>query len=364
MADSDQDPSQKTEEPTDKRKADALKKGQVAKSQEVGHWFMMLGIAGTLMILIGHAGSTMLGGLSAFVASPDQIAISSGGLQNLLIVVLEQLAVGILPILLVLALVAAVGSMIQHPPIFTTEKLKPQLSKISPIAGFKRLFSSRSLMEFAKGIAKLALVALVAFSLIWPDMNALPQLMAVEPLQVMEFVRDKSVIMVGGVMAVMTVVAALDFAYQKYKTHQDMKMSRKEIKDEQKESDGDPMIKQRIRQLRQERARRRMMAAVPTADVIIANPTHFAVALKYDMDTMAAPACVAKGVDAVALKIREVGEENGVPVIENPPLARALHATVELDEPIPVEHYRAVAEVISYVMQLKNRYSAGGAGTR
>jgi flagellar biosynthetic protein FlhB len=138
-------------------------------------------------------------------------------------------------------------------------------------------------------------------------------------------------------------------------------MSRKEIKDEQKDTDGDPIIKQRIRALRQERARRRMMAAVPNADVIVANPTHFAVALKYDMDTMAAPECVAKGIDAVALKIREVGEANGVPVVENPPLARALHATVELDAPIPVEHYRAVAEVISYVMQLKNRYSGGRA---
>ena len=177
MADSDQDPSQKTEEPTDKRKADALKKGQVAKSQEVGHWFMMLGIAGLLMLLIGHAGGTMLGGLRAFIASPDRISISPESLQNLLAVVLENLSLGVLPILLMLAVVAAVGSVIQHPPIFTTEKLKPELSKISPIAGFKRLFSSRSLMEFAKGIAKLALVALVAFSLIWPDMSALPQLM-------------------------------------------------------------------------------------------------------------------------------------------------------------------------------------------
>ena len=361
MAD-DQDPSQKTEEPTDKKREDALKKGQVAKSQEVGHWFMMLGIAGFLLILIGHTGAEMTRGLRAFIASPDQISLSSGALQDLLVEIVYDLGHAVLPVMLLLVLVAAVGTLIQHKFIFTTEKLKPQLSKISPIAGAKRLFSSQSVMEFLKGIAKLVIVAFVAFALIWPDLDALPQLIQIDPLGVMSFVRDESITMVGGVMAVMTVIAGIDFVYQKWKTNKDMMMSRKEIKDEQKESEGDPLIKQRIRALRQERARKRMMAAVPDADVIIANPTHYAVALKYDMETMAAPACVAKGIDAVALRIRAIGEEAGVPVVENPPLARALHASVELDEPVPVEHYRAVAEVISYVMQLKKRFSAGGAG--
>lgn len=360
MADSDQDPSQKTEEPTDKRKSDALKKGQVAKSQEVGHWFMMLGIAGMLLFLISHAGATLTGSLQAFIASPDQISISTGSLQHLLGRVMESLAIAVLPIMGLLALLAVVGTLIQHPLIFTTEKLKPKLNKISLIAGFKRMFSSRSVLEFVKGIAKLIIVAAVAFSLVWPDLTALPQLMNIEPLGVMEFVRDKSIVMVGGVMAVMTVIAGIDFMYQKWKNNQEMRMSRKEIKDEAKDAEGDPQIKQRLRALRMERSRRRMMTVVPEADVIIANPTHFAVALKYDIDTMAAPVCVAKGVDLIALKIREIGEAHGVPVMENPPLARALHAGVELDEPIPVEHYRAVAEVISYVMQLKNRFSAGG----
>lgn len=362
MAD-DQDPSQKTEEPTDKKRSDALKKGQVAKSQEVGHWFMMLGIAGFLLILIGHTGAEMTKSLRAFIASPDLISLSSGSLNDLLVEIVYDLGYAVLPVLMLLVLVAAVGTLIQHEFIFTTEKLKPQLSKISPLAGAKRLFSSQSVMEFLKGIAKLVIVAFVAFALIWPDLDALPQLIQIDPLGVMSFVRDESVTMVGGVMAVMTVIAGIDFVYQKWKTNKELMMSRKEIKDEQKESDGDPLIKQRIRALRQERARKRMMAAVPDADVIIANPTHYAVALKYDMDTMAAPACVAKGIDAVALRIRSVGEEAGVPVVENPPLARALHASVELDEPVPVEHYRAVAEVISYVMQLKKRFSAGGAGT-
>lgn len=357
----DQDPSQKTEEPTDKRKQDALDKGQVAKSQEVGHWFMMLGVAGMLIFMIGHAGQTLFGGLGAFIASPDQIVVSPGAMQGLLATVAMDMAVAVLPIMGVLMVLAVVATLIQHPLLFTPSKLKPELSKISPIAGFKRLFSLNSVMEFLKGIAKLAIVAAVAFALIWPDLQALPQLMEITPLGVMEFVREEALTMVGGVLAVMTVIAGLDFVYQKWKTNRDMRMSRQDIKDEQKQAEGDPLIKQRIRAIRMERAKRRMMSKVPSASVIIANPTHFAVALHYDMETMAAPECVAKGIDAVALKIREIGEANGVPVIENPPLARALHATVELDEPIPVEHYQAVAGVISYVMQLKNRYSAGGA---
>lgn len=360
MAD-DQDPSQKTEEPTDKRKQDALKKGQVAKSQEVGHWFMMLGVGALLIFMIGHAGGTLYNGLRAFVASPDRIVISPGAMQGLFTVVVEDFAVAVLPIMAVLLVLAVVGTLVQHPLLFTPSKLKPELSKISPIAGAKRLFSLNSVMEFAKGILKLVIVAAVAFTLIWPDLDSLPQLMQITPLGVMEFVRGEALTMVGGVLAVMTVIAGADFVYQKWKTNRDMRMSRQEIKDEQKQSEGDPMIKQRIRAIRMERAKRRMMTKVPTASVVIANPTHFAVALHYDMDNMAAPECVAKGIDAVALKIREIAEANGVPVVENPPLARALHATVELDEPIPVEHYQAVAGVISYVMQLKQRYSAGGA---
>ncbi len=268
------------------------------------------------MMLIGHMGGELIRNLRAFIASPDQIRLSSGALQDLLTEVVYGLSYAVLPVFGLLVIVAAAGTLLQHKFVFTTEKLKPKLSKISPLAGAKRLFSSQSVMEFLKGIAKLVIVAFVAFSLIWPDLDALPQLITIDPIGVMGFVRDKAVIMVGGVMAVITVIAGIDFVYQKWKTNRDMMMSRKEIKDEQKESDGDPIIKQRIRALRQERARKRMMAAVPDADVIIANPTHFAVALKYDMDTMAAPACVAKGIDAIALKIREIGEEAGVPVVE------------------------------------------------
>lgn len=364
MAGDDQDRSQKTEQPTEKRLEDARRKGQVAKSPEVGHWFMMVGTAGLLIFLVGHAGHSLYRDLAAYIAMPDLIALGPEALTGLAAGITLDFAVAVLPILGMLVVLAVAGTMVQHPIILTTEKLKPQLSKISPLAGAKRLFSLHSLMEFAKGIAKLMVVGAVAFSLIWPDLNALPQLIAVEPLGVLDFVRRESLTMVGGVLAVMTVIAGADFAYQKWKTTRDLMMSRQEIKDEMKQSEGDPIVKQRIRALRLERARRRMMAAVPKASVVIANPTHFAVALSYDMQAMAAPVCVAKGTDAVALRIRAVAEEHRVPVVENPPLARALHASVELDQEIPVEHYKAVAEVISYVMKLRDSYSASAARAR
>jgi len=364
MAGDDQDKSEKTEDPTDQKLQEALKKGQVAKSQEVGHWFMMIGTAALLMFMIGHMGQTLLATLRNFVASPDQIIVDSGAMQGLLDDLVGHVATAVLPFMGVLAILAIVSTAVQHPIKLTPNKIKPELSKVSPIAGMKRLFSLNSILEFLKGIAKLMLVAFVTFALIWPDFDKLPGLIAVPPLGILEFVRKEALTMVGGVMAVMTVIAAADFAYQKWKTKQDLRMSRRDIKDEQKQSDGDPMVKQRIRAIRMERSRRRMMAAVPEASVVIANPTHYAIALKYDMSAMAAPTCVAKGIDQVALNIRKVAEENDVPVVVNKPLARALHAVVELDEEIPPEHYKAVAEVISYVMNLSQSYSGGSRTAR
>ncbi|MEC9347256.1 MAG: flagellar biosynthesis protein FlhB [Pseudomonadota bacterium] len=358
MAD-DQDKSQKTEQPTEQRLRQAREKGQVAKSTEVGHWFMMVGTAAMLVYLVGHAGRMLYTDLTAFLASPDLIVLESESMQGLLADVALDIALAIGPIMGLLMVLAVVGTMVQHPIQFTAEKIKPDFKKISPLAGAKRLFSANSLVEFAKGIAKLLIVGIVAFSLVWPDVAALPQLVQIDPLGVLDFVRRESLQMVGGVLAVMTFIAGADFAYQKWKMNRDLMMSKQDIKDEMKQSEGDPVVKQRIRAIRMERARRRMIAEVPKAAVVIANPTHFAVALKYDMEAMAAPVCVAKGIDAVALKIREVAEQNGVPVVVNPPLARALHAVVDLEDEIPTEHYKAVAEVISYVMRLEQTYSGG-----
>jgi flagellar biosynthetic protein FlhB len=243
--------------------------------------------------------------------------------------------------------------MIQHRLVWSGESLKPQFSKISPLAGMKRLFSKQAIANFVKGVIKLLLVGGVMTALLWPQRDRLEGLVATDILGTLFFTQSLALELLGAVVAILALVAAADFFFQYRQWFEKQKMSMQEMKEEFKQTEGDPTIKARIRQLRQTKMKKRMMAAVPTASVIITNPTHYAVALKYDRG-MNAPLCVAKGMDALALKIREVAGEHSIPIVENPPLARALHATVEVDQEIPPEHYKAVAEVIGYVMKLRN----------
>ncbi|MEE8214176.1 MAG: EscU/YscU/HrcU family type III secretion system export apparatus switch protein, partial [Alphaproteobacteria bacterium] len=208
-----------------------------------------------------------------------------------------------------------------------------------------------ALMEFLKGILKLLAVGVVSFSMALPMLKDLTLIPYYEITQMMDRINIIAILLAVGTVGVMTVIAALDFAYQKYSFKKQMMMSKQEVKDEQKQSEGDPQIKARIRKVRMERAQQRMMAAVPEADVVITNPTHYSIALEYKMDDMTAPKLVAKGIDHLAMRIREVAKAHDVPIVENPPLARALYAGVELDEEIPPEHFKAVAEVIGFVMR-------------
>jgi flagellar biosynthetic protein FlhB len=248
--------------------------------------------------------------------------------------------------------------LIQHRLVWSAEALKPKLSKISPAAGLKRLFSKQALANFIKGLLKLALIGGIMAALLWPARHVLETLVAVDPAAVMPLAQSLSLDMLGVVVAVLALIAAADYLFQYRQWFERQKMSVRELKEEFKQTEGDPMIKGKIRAIRQARMKKRMMAAVPTASVVITNPTHFAVALQYERG-MNAPICVAKGADTVALKIREVAGEHGVPIVENPPLARALHATVEVDQEIPAEHYQAVAEVIGYVMRLNRAFARG-----
>jgi flagellar biosynthetic protein FlhB len=211
------------------------------------------------------------------------------------------------------------------------------------------LFSSASIVEFLKGLLKMAVVGWACWLVAAPEFERLPLFILREPAASLTVIADMTLRMLIAAVAVMTLIAGADLGYQRVRLRKELRMSRTEIRDEYKEQEGDPMVKAKLRQIRQERSRRRMMQAVPKADVVITNPTHYAVALKYDRDTMEAPIVVAKGLDRVALKIREIADANRVPVVENPPLARALHATVDLDDPVPPEHYKAVAEVIGFV---------------
>ncbi|MBZ0140696.1 MAG: flagellar type III secretion system protein FlhB, partial [Pseudorhodoplanes sp.] len=240
----------------------------------------------------------------------------------------------------------------QHRFVWSSEGLKPKLDRISPIAGMKRLFSKQALVNFAKGLVKVGLLGTIMALLLWPERSRLEALITVDPAALLPAVVTVALQMLGAVIAVLALIAAADFLFQYRQWFERQKMSMRELKEEFKQTEGDPAIKARIRRLREERMRKRMMAAVPEASVVITNPTHFAVALKYEKGDNA-PRCVAKGADAIALRIREVAKAHAVPVVENPPLARALHATVDLDQEIPPEHYRAVAEIIGYVMKLR-----------
>lgn len=351
MAD-EQDDTERSEDPTQKRLEEALERGDVVKSQEVNTWFVL---AGATLILLSFSG-TMSSGVTAmlggFIGQAHNIPVDGRGLMRTMEKLgLETIAAVALPFAL-LVLAAIVGNMVQHRWVWSSESLKPKLSKISPAAGMKRLFSKIALANFIKGLIKLALIGAVMAVILWPKRHQLDSLVMMDPAIVLVLTRTLSLEVLGTVVAILAIVAAADYLFQYRQWYERQKMSVRELKEEFKQTEGDPAIKAKIRQLRQNRARKRMMAAVPKASVIITNPTHYAVALQYDRG-MNAPLCLAKGIDNIALKIREVAAEHNIPVVENPPLARALHATVEIDQEVPPEHYRAVAEVIGYVMRLR-----------
>jgi flagellar biosynthetic protein FlhB len=356
----DEDDASKTEEPTAKKLSQAKQKGQVAMSQEVKHWFILLGVTLSLMFLSPWMAAGVTETSQMFIFEPHRIALDLQHLRLVLVNLLLDLLLLAAPLFGLLIILALTAGVIQSGLIWAPEKIAPKIGNLSLIKGVGRIASVKGLVEFAKGIAKIVIVSVVAFGLslaLLDDIEAMPYF---EIGAVLDRVFELLVIMVLATFAVMTAIAGLDFAYQKYAFTKQMRMTKQEVKDEHKQSEGDPQVKARIRRLRMERAQQRMMSAVPESDVVITNPTHYAVALSYKMDEMAAPKVVAKGIDELALRIREVAEEHDVPIVENPPLARALHATCELDDDIPLEHYQAVAEVIGYVMRLRGDMPGGG----
>jgi flagellar biosynthetic protein FlhB len=258
--------------------------------------------------------------------------------------------------LLMLALAAIAGNMLQHRLVWSGESLKPKFSKISPAAGAKRIFGKQAAANFGKGLFKLTALGAVMTAILWPERHRLESMVRFDPAAIFGVVISLTLHLMGAVVAMLAVVAIADYFFQYRQWYDRQKMSLKEMKEEFKQSEGDPHIKGRIRQLRHARMKKRMMAAVPKASVIITNPTHYSVALSYQRG-MSAPVCVAKGADNVAFKIREIAREHDIPIVENVQLARALYATVAVDDEIPVEHYHAVAEIIGYVMGLKRGLS-------
>ena len=348
----DDDKESKTQDPTQKRLDDALEKGDVAKSQEVNTWFV---IGASTLLLSSFSGSISQGievPMRNLLMNMHQIRVDGPGLLSLLSQI-ELMLIGVLGVPLLMLLIAGIGSnLIQHRLVFSTEPLTPKFSKISPAAGFARLFGKQAGANFLKGIFKVLLVGVVMCLVLWPERHRLDAIVRFDPASILNITKTISVQLMGTVVALLALVAALDYLFQYRQWFERQKMSLEEVKEEYKQSEGDPHIKGRIRQLRHARMKKRMMAAVPSASVIITNPTHYSVALKYERG-MSAPVWVAKGVDLMAFKIREIATAHNIPIVENVPLARALHATVEVDDEIPVEHYHAVAEVIGYVMRLR-----------
>ena len=352
----DENDADKTEDPTQKRLDDAQDRGDVAKSQEVNTWFLIAGATLVLSTFSGSIGGGIQMPLRNLIANSWMFSVDGPGLlelaQSLEYVLIAALGVP----LLMLALSAIAGNMVQHRLVWSGESLKPKFSKISPAAGATRIFGKQAAANFAQGIFKLVALGVVMGAVLWPERYRLESMVRFDPAAILGVTTSLTLRLLGSVVAMLAVVAIADYFFQYRQWYERQKMSLQEMKQEFKQSEGDPHIKGKLRQLRHARMKKRMMTAVPKASVIITNPTHYAVALSYERG-MTAPVCVAKGVDLIARRIREIAAEHNIPIVENVPLARALYATVEIDAEIPVEHYHAVAEIIGYVMGLKRGLS-------
>ena len=352
---------EKTEEPTAKKLEDARKEGQVAKSREIANGLGLLALFLLLKFMVGSIGTRFLESFSMVYNRIPVICRLNGGtspmgdISILLRTVMLRLLIILLPILLIGFAVAFISDLFQVKWRPTTKPLQPKFSKLNPLNGFKKIFSAQSLVELVKSIAKILLIALVFYSYI-KDKGAL--LYALYDMSMMQAVNliGETVIDLGiRISAIYMIIAGADFMYQKYKFKNDMKMTKQEVKEEYKNAEGDPEIKGKIKARMREASQRRMMQAIPKADVVITNPTHYAVAIQYDTEVAPAPIVVAKGSDYLAQKIKEIARENNIEIVEDKPLARMLYANVDVDKQIPPELYQAVAEVLAMVYHAQGR---------
>lgn len=347
---------EKTEKATPKKRQDARKKGQVLKSQDVTSALVLLSVFLFLMI----AGTSMRDGIMSFFNETFSKYMLIDTLSIKLVVkiykdVLSEMSVIILPIMAIAMIAGIAGNFLQFGFLFSTEPLKFDLTKLDPVKGIKRMFSVKSLIELLKSILKITLIGSVTTAILWKNIDDVLSLSFKTPGATLITVSKLTVFMGIAASVVLLIIAVLDYFYQKFEYEKNLKMSKQDIIDEYKNSEGDPLIKSKIKQRQREMAMRRMMQEVPQADVVITNPTHYAIALKYDEETMDAPKVVAKGTDFVAQKIKFIAKENEVVMVENRPLARAMYDQVEIGQHIPDEFFKAVAEVLAYVYRVKRK---------
>lgn len=352
---------EKTEEPTAKKLEDARKEGQVAKSKEIGNAFGLLAMFILLKVYVGSLGGNMVDCFSGIYNQiPDAITMYGGkipvaALLVLLHTVILKMLLMLAPVFLIGVVVAVVCDVVQVKWKPTSKPLQPKFSKLNPISGFKRIFSANALIELLKSIAKIGIICYVVYSYMKDKIAGVFLLYDMSLNQAISLVGETAIDVGIRISAVYMVIAFLDYAYQKHKFKEDMKMTKQEVKDEYKNQEGDPQVKGKQKQRMQEASRRRMMQQLPEADVVITNPTHYAVAIKYDPDKYDAPYVIAKGEDFLAQKIKEIARENDVEIVENKPLARMLYANVDIGGLIPPELYQSVAEVLAFVYHLKGK---------
>ena len=355
------DKSSKTEQPTARRLSQAREKGQVSKSMEINTCVVLMAAIFTLFFAAPSMFEKLLSGMSDALATVAQTSIEGADLFAFFKKNLFHMGLIMAPILVVIPLLGILSNIIQIGGfLFTTSSLAPNLSKINPISGFSRLFSARSLVELVKSILKITVIALTCYFTIKGKMDRFIPLGDASVVQIGHFTVAVSFEIFLKTIWALVVMAILDIAFQKWQFVRDMKMSKDEIKEEMKQTEGDPIVKQRIRSTQREMARKRMMDKVPEADVVVTNPTHLAVALMYDALQAEAPVVVAKGQNILAEKIKKIAQEHDIPIMEDKPLARALYKNVDIGQTIPIALYQAVAEVLSYVYRLKGKAVHGG----
>lgn len=346
---------EKTEKATPKKRQDARKKGQVAKSQDVSGAVILLSSFLCLVAFGGFMKERLVALYSDIFLHRLTMDVTKDNVMMMFGEYGVQILLLLAPIFLVIMVMAVIANYAQVGFLLTGEPLKMKLNKLDPIQGFKKIFSMRSLVEFMKSVLKLVIIGYIVYTTIWGARSSIASLGQIPVEEAFHFASKLTMNLGIKIAAALLVLAVLDYIYQRYEHEKGLKMSKQDIKDEYKKMEGDPLIKGKIRERQRRMALQRMMQEVPKADVIITNPTHFAVALKYDGSQMEAPQVVAKGQDYVALRIKEIAKEHGVVTIENKPLARALFQRAEIGDMIPGDLFQAVAEVLAYVYKLQGK---------
>ncbi|TAE81240.1 MAG: flagellar biosynthesis protein FlhB [Alphaproteobacteria bacterium] len=350
-----QDDSQKTEEPSQKRLDDAREKGQIIFSREVNNMMILGSLCAIIMGVFPYIMPQFMIKFTPFIARPEDFTQGNGGTWLAIRHILYEMGLLLLIPLALTTIAALAAGFMQTRFNVSSERITPKFEKISPLKGLKRMFSLRSVIELIKGIVKITVVGWVAYASVEAHLPRIAALASYDMNAMMDLLYRMSIRISVAIALVTIVIALLDYFYQRFEYLKNLRMTKQEVKDEYRQQEGDPHVKSKLRQIRMERVRKNMLANVPKADVIITNPTHYAIALRYDPSTMSAPVVVAKGVDKVAARIRKIADEHKILLYRNPPLARALYDHAEIDKEIPMEHYQAVAKIIGYVFRLKGK---------